>query len=211
MGQASLQQWRSLIVVSGSPYRCGNEEGFLSEDNYLVVLCRVDTSEFANMVRTYNQLPPFNFKKPAFDIFQMKFNIHISIYAAHLYDSVMLFARALHTRIEEAKRLAGASTPDVDALARDGRAITDAIKKMGGYDSISGNFVRIDENGDSEGNFTAFALREHNYTRVSRITGKTMFSCSYYPVKVGEFQSISAGNGSREDDPTKIMKCPLLM
>ncbi len=40
-----------------------------------------------------------------------------------------------------------------------GRAITDAIIRMGGYDSISGNYVRIDENGDSEGNFTAFALR----------------------------------------------------
>jgi hypothetical protein len=55
---------------------------------------------------------------------------------------------------------------------------------MEGYNSISGNFIRIDSSGDSEGNFTAFALRPHNYTFVSRITKKTKFSCSSYPVKV---------------------------
>ncbi len=69
---------------------------------------------------------------------------------------------------------------------------------MGGYESISGNYVRIDDNGDSEGNFTALALREHNYTYVSRITGKTKFSCGYYPVKVGEFHSVAveSANGT---------------
>ena len=33
-------------------------------------------------------------------------------------------------------------------------------------ESISGNYIRIDSNGDSEGNFTAYALKPHNYTKV---------------------------------------------
>ncbi len=57
---------------------------------------------------------------------------------------------------------------------------------MGGYESISGNYIRIDSNGDSEGNFTAFALKEHKYEFVSRISGEIKFSCDFYPVKVGE-------------------------
>jgi guanylate cyclase len=74
-----------------------------------------------------------------------------------------------------------------------GREITKAIIRMGGYQSISGNFIRIDQNGDSEGNFTAFALKEYNYTFVSRITGEIKFKCKYYPVKVGEFHSEKIG------------------
>ncbi len=45
MGPAVINQWRSLIVVTGSPYR-------------------MDTTEFAHKVRKYNQLPPFNFRNP---------------------------------------------------------------------------------------------------------------------------------------------------
>jgi hypothetical protein len=65
-----------------------------------------------------------------------------------------------------------------------GREITQTIIRMQGYKSISGNYIRIDSSGDSEGNFTAFAVKPHNYTFVSRITKKVKFSCSYYPVKV---------------------------
>ncbi|TRY81202.1 hypothetical protein TCAL_09005 [Tigriopus californicus] len=172
MGIAALLQWRSLIVVSGSPYR-------------------VDTTDFAKKVRIYNQLPPFNFKDPTFGIFERFFSIHIPIYAAHLYDSVMLYARALHSVIEDEKTSRGLmiTKDEINQLSRDGRRITRAIINRGRYQSISGNYIRINHNGDSEGNFTAFALKEHNYTFVSRITNKTKFSCGYYPVKVGEFHS----------------------
>ena len=51
-------------------------------------------------------------------------------------------------------------------LARDGQRISKTIIAMGGYESISGNFIRIDSNGDSEGNFTAHALKPYNYTKV---------------------------------------------
>ena len=67
---------------------------------------------------------------------------------------------------------------------------------MGGYKSISGNYIKINANGDSEGNFTAYALKTHNYTYTQKFS-KVTFSCNYYPVKVGEFYSErDANNGS---------------
>ena len=65
--------------MSGSPYR-------------------IDTTDFADQVRNYNALPPFNFPSVMFPIKQSKkssaqVDIHISIYAAHLYDSVILYAK----------------------------------------------------------------------------------------------------------------------
>ena len=41
---------------------------------------------------------------------------------------------------------------------------------------------RIDKNGDSEGNFTAFALKDTNYTFTSKFSGKT-FQCGHYLMK----------------------------
>ena len=58
---------------------------------------------------------------------------------------------------------------------------------MGGYQSISGNYIRIDNSGDSEGNFTAYAINEHNYIQYLTIS-KRNFSCSHYLVEVGQFR-----------------------
>jgi hypothetical protein len=113
-------------------------------------------------------------------------DIHISIYAAHLYDSVILYAKALDQIIREAAELGeGRTTAE---LARDGARITQTIINMGGYQSISGNYIRIDLNGDSEGNFTAFTLKENNYTLVSKFSGQT-FTCEHYMMPVGEFHT----------------------
>ena len=53
-------------------------------------------------------------------------------------------------------------------LARDGRRIIQTIIGMGGYHSVSGNFIRMDTSGDPVGNFTAFAVKRHNYTSTPR-------------------------------------------
>lgn len=42
LGHSVFDQWRSLIIVTGSPYR-------------------IDTTKFASKVRQYNMLPPFKF------------------------------------------------------------------------------------------------------------------------------------------------------
>ena len=74
-----VQAWKSLIVVSGSPYR-------------------IDTSSFADQVRKYNLLPPFgfpdvNFPMSAPHLHSSPIEKYMSIYAAHLYDSVILYAK----------------------------------------------------------------------------------------------------------------------
>ncbi len=48
-----------------------------------------------------------------------QFSIYISIYAAHLYDSVMLYAKALDHMIAE--RLGRGEGVDISELARDGK------------------------------------------------------------------------------------------
>ena len=78
-----LMAWKSLILVSESPYK-------------------IDTTDFADTVRKYNNMPPFNFKSSE-QVFSFPFlvnlplpetpEVHISIYAAHLYDSVILYAK----------------------------------------------------------------------------------------------------------------------
>ena len=156
-------------------------------------------------------------------------DIHVSIYAAHLYDSVVLYAKALDQIIkEEEKKLeegikaeeekletmlakimgddAGAiaakerarketslkvdlmirSGVNIAELARNGTRITNEIINMRGFQSISGSYIRIDANGDSEGNFTAFALKSHDYTLQSLFTGQK-FHCDNYLMPVGEF------------------------
>ena len=180
----------------------------------------------SSQVRHYNTQPPFNF--PAIQL-KKTVDIHVSIYAAHLYDSVVLYAKALDQIIkEEEKKLeegikaeeeklettlakimgddAGASSAkerarnetslkvdlmirsgvNIAELARDGARITQTIINMRGFQSISGSYIRIDANGDSEGNFTAFALKTHDYTLQSLFTGQK-FHCGNYLMPVGEF------------------------
>ena len=95
---------------------------------FLFHLYRVDTTDFAKKVRKYNQLAPFNFTSAGFDILNQLFTIHISIYAAHLYDSAMLYAKALDTLIREKQAAAEAAGEDaselnVGLLARDGEFV----------------------------------------------------------------------------------------
>ena len=162
-----------MIVVSGSPYR-------------------IDTTDFADTVRKYNLLEPFNFNAGSPNFSNFGVDIHVSIYAAHLYDSMVLYAKALHKMIEDAK--ARNEAYSVHDLARDGTQITDTIIEMGGYNSISGNYIRIDKNGDSEGNFTVFALKDYNYTYFSKFTNKISFECNHYLAKVGDFHVTNSTN-----------------
>ena len=84
-------------------------------------------------------------------LFIFQFSVYISIYAAHLYDSVILYAKALNQSIHNRESSSG-EIIDISKIARDGREITNNIIKMGGYKSISGNYIHIDATGNSEGN-----------------------------------------------------------
>ena len=90
-------------------------------------------------------------------VYFFQFSVYISIYAAHLYDSVILYAKALNQSIHY--RESRGEVVDISKIARDGKEITNNIIKMGGYKSISGNYIRIDATGNSEGNYTAFSVK----------------------------------------------------
>jgi hypothetical protein len=78
---------------------------------------RIDATEFAKKVREYNKLAPFNFVEIIFTLFN--FPIYISIYAAHLYDSAVLYAKALDQMIRDKQDKN--ETYDINHLARDGK------------------------------------------------------------------------------------------
>ena len=161
-------------------------------------ILRVDTSRFAREVRHYNSKEPFNMRKPPIK----GVAIYVPPSAAHLFDSVVLFAKALNMTVEESQRSGENIDPTV--LARNGRRITQTIINMGGYQSISGNYIHIDKNGDSQGNYTAFAFKPYNqdgkkdpkcegrtgyvrYGKWGSNKGKILFSCQNFIAKVGEF------------------------
>ena len=50
---------------------------------------------------------------------------------------------------------------------------------------ILGNIMKIDENGDSEGNFTVLAIQPSNFTHSTR--GRVQYICDYYLKEVGKF------------------------
>lgn len=90
-------------------------------------------NEFTDKVRQYNTLPPFEFSKgfPHHKIYVK----YISIYAAYLYDSVMLYAKALHQLLMKEERQL---TDDViREVASNGTAIIQTIIQNRTYKSES--------------------------------------------------------------------------
>ncbi|GFN79875.1 guanylate cyclase [Plakobranchus ocellatus] len=99
-----------------------------------------DIQEFHNNVRWYNKRPPLNFTDP------QSWKKIISVYASYLYDAVMLYAHALAKVVAEGGSVA------------DGKRI---VTKIFGqtYESIEGYLVKIDENGNAEGNYSVLACQ----------------------------------------------------
>ena len=93
---------------------------------------------------------------------------HVPIYATFLYDSIMLYARALGTLIHERRN---ETTKD---LANNGRLITNRIKTSI-YSTIMGTSIWFDKNGASEGSFTAYAVVPQNFYQ------------EYYDIKCNKF------------------------
>ncbi|GFR93323.1 guanylate cyclase [Elysia marginata] len=104
----------------------------------------VDIEEFHNNVRHYNKMPPLNFTEP------LDWQKIISVYASYLYDAVLLYAHALAQVVAE-----GGSYLD-------GKTIVSKIFGIT-YQSIQGYLVKIDENGDAEGNYSVLALQPNTY------------------------------------------------
>lgn len=96
---------------------------------------------FTRAVNAYMERPPFNFPNPLTALGGVK---RLRAEAAYLYDSVHMYARALHKQLR-----AGADPYNGTEIVR---------RLMGStYRSAMGYEVRVDEHGDAEGNYTLVA------------------------------------------------------
>ncbi|XP_055334707.1 receptor-type guanylate cyclase Gyc76C-like [Paramacrobiotus metropolitanus] len=133
---------------------------------------------FKKHVNEYNEKPPFLFPNP------FNFQKPVTEFAANLYDSVFLYARALdgiiRTQLENETITATLSEDELgnylNRYVTDGELIIDYIcgKK---YKSIQGTMLFIDNDCDAEGNYTLLG-------RQREISTKANFSMN----PIGQFQ-----------------------
>ncbi|ETN60521.1 hypothetical protein AND_007856 [Anopheles darlingi] len=134
---------------------------------------------FTHKVREYTQKEPFFFKNPSlFD----QFVKYVSIYAAYLYDSVQLYAWALDKLLKEEQRHRPLTSDVIRDVASNGTKIIQTIINNRTYHSIAGATIKIDEHGDSEGNFSVLALKKAHYEESAN------FSCPFQLLPVAHFQ-----------------------
>ncbi|XP_018785415.1 PREDICTED: receptor-type guanylate cyclase Gyc76C-like [Bactrocera latifrons] len=151
---------RSLLVVASTP----------PTDSY---------EDFTAKVRGYNAKKPFDFLVPSL-FYHNKYLKFVSIYAAYLYDSVKLYAWALDKLLRQEERIL---TDDVIYdVASNGTRIIETIIKNRTYRSITGATIKIDQNGDSEGNFSVLAYKPHKHYFSDNV------SCNSHMVPVAYFQ-----------------------
>ncbi|CAH1795400.1 unnamed protein product [Owenia fusiformis] len=127
-------------------------------------------TEWEDMVRSYLYKPPINFDPPSPQQIKMGLKIFITIYGAHLYDAIFLYARALDEHLKEG------------GGPRDGLAIWNRMVNRS-YLSIQGHLVHMDSNGDAEANYTVLGLQPDN----------TIYQYGMLPV--GSFLLTGVGNG----------------
>ncbi|KAK9751499.1 Receptor family ligand binding region [Popillia japonica] len=184
--QASKYLWKPDVFDKNSDCKEHNK-GFENKAKSLLVIVPTAPTEnyeqFLNEVRDYNKKEPFNFSTP--NIFEVQ-NIQkfVPIHAAYLYDSVMLYAKALDKLINDEKT--SLAPRSIDEIASNGTEIIKTIIDFKNYSSITGATMKIDQNGDSEGNFSVLAV-----TRVfadHRIV-RTNFSCEFQMRPVAQFQA----------------------
>lgn len=157
-------------------YDCRDMKDFMKRARSLLVVVSTPPTqnyeEFTKKVREYSSKEPFNFVIPEL---LRKYEKYVSIYAAYLYDSLKLYARALDQVIRD--------QPDqsIEELAKNGTLIIETIIKNHTYQSVSGATIKLDQFGDSEGNFSVLALKKEPFRRDN-------FSCDYQMKPVGQFQ-----------------------
>lgn len=146
-----------ILVEEQYLYDARNRYQFLRKVHEASLFSKVDPTPFQNVliitpysekyedfnqkVRNYSAKPPFRI--PNHPIILVKVPYH----AAFLYDAVMIYARAATEELE------------ANGSIRNGTNVFQHIKNTR-YTSVLGYSVRIDENGDAEGNFTLLSLQD---------------------------------------------------
>ncbi|XP_020815689.1 receptor-type guanylate cyclase Gyc76C [Drosophila serrata] len=150
---------RSLLVVASTPPTKGY-------------------AQFTEQVEKYNSKDPFHFDIPKLFV-DSKFTKFISIYAAYLYDSVKLYAWAVDKMLRQETRVL--TDEVIFEVASNGTRVIDTIIKNRTYMSITGSTIKIDQYGDSEGNFSVLAYKPYKWNNSNGI------ACNYHMVPVAYF------------------------
>ncbi|KAH8323965.1 hypothetical protein KR074_002395 [Drosophila pseudoananassae] len=150
---------RSLLVVASTPPTKGYEQ-------------------FTDQVQNYSAKPPFNFNIPELFV-KNKLSKFVSIYAAYLYDSVKLYAWAVDKLLRQETRVL--TDEVIFEVASNGTRVIDTIIKNRTYMSVTGATIKIDQYGDSEGNFSVLAYKPHKWNNSNNI------QCNYHMVPVAYF------------------------
>ncbi|XP_062604007.1 guanylate cyclase 32E-like isoform X2 [Saccostrea cucullata] len=104
-----------------------------------------DWDKFIDDVRMRNMEPPISLPRPP-PLLNITIQQVVPIHAAHLYDAVMVLARALDSVIS-----------NNESSLKNGRSIVSNIQKAS-FKSIQGFDVYVDETGESEGNYSLLSL-----------------------------------------------------
>lgn len=133
----------------------------------------------------------------------------VSIYAAYLYDSAKLYAWALDELLRNSTGEQPLTEEEIYSIASNGTKIIETIIKNGTYKSkcnsykymviirflectifvllyhssgVTGATIKIDRNGDSEGNFSVLAYKPFKYSYRDNLL------CNFHMVPVAHFQ-----------------------
>ncbi|XP_076266824.1 receptor-type guanylate cyclase Gyc76C-like isoform X1 [Rhynchophorus ferrugineus] len=138
-------------------------------------------TSFSQQVRKYNDNDPFNFRTTTFPI---QFEKFVSIYAAYLYDSVKLYASALEYLLSSQSQPRTEKT--IREVSSNGTRIIETIIHINRtYKSVTGAVIKLDKNGDSEGNFSVLAYKKNDEPIYQG--GGNNFSCDFHMAPVGQF------------------------
>ncbi|XP_048479666.1 receptor-type guanylate cyclase Gyc76C isoform X2 [Plutella xylostella] len=188
MTYTSKEALKYLIKTEdrGSQLVCPYTKSFKKRAQSLLVVVSSEPlsgyEEFTAEVRRFNTMKPFEFPLPA--VFENKFTKYVSIYAAYLYDSVILYARALHKIITRETQNETLTYEKLMSIATNGSQIVSTMIASSPYKSVSGMSIRLDERADSEGNFSVLAYKPTNYSDED-------IKCLYSMIPVGHFQQSS--------------------
>ncbi|XP_026682274.1 receptor-type guanylate cyclase Gyc76C [Diaphorina citri] len=157
-----------------------------------------DYAQFVERVKKYNTLDPFNFTdkfpyQPDQNDFQ--FEKIISIYAAYLYDSVRLYADALNALLN--REGTNLTEEQIDSVALNGTAIIAEIIKRGTYHSVTGSTIKLDDNGDSEGNFSVLAFKPKEQIDSVALNGTAIIA---EIIKRGTYHSVTGSTIKLDDN-----------
>ncbi|EFA10586.2 receptor-type guanylate cyclase Gyc76C isoform X1 [Tribolium castaneum] len=173
--------WKPAIFDKYESCISNDYNGLLKRGKSLFVVVPTAPTEnyesFTEKVRYYNSREPFNFET---SVLLKSFEKYVSIYAAYLYDSFKLYANALHKLLSEEPAL---TDELIEEIASNGTKIVETIIQMKTYKSITGATMKLDKNGDSEGNFSVLAFQPVSGDQ--HVHGN--FSCPFQMRPVGQF------------------------